>query len=473
MQPIVFPAREVRMPSDFVRTASWIIGAVVLSILHGTLLPGGATAQGGASAVAQPIDHELASGFFAEARELESANPWPVALYGPILFVERSSRYVVANQADSAGVLTPSEPGGVFAGTLPEDVVIANTAVDWLDKRWTMLMWPLPAGYFARRVLLGHEMFHRLAPGLGLGGANPTNEHLDRAEGRLWMRLELRALARALAATGTARRQAIADALAFRSQRHAAHPGSAVGERALELNEGLAEYTGVHVSLPPTGRAGWAVEQIESREVQAAGSGLSRNFAYATGPAYGLLLDDVSLGWPLRADENIDLVTLVARAYEIDAIDGSAMARTAVDAARSRMEAYGGVRLERFERERAAERERVQEAYRARFVDGPVLILPVDEAFNYSFNPNQVFALDGVGQVLSTASVRAGWGSLEVSGDVLMRRSGGNIVAVVVPAPANPETHPLTGDGWTLTLHDGWGIVPGERTGDFVVQEAG
>lgn len=473
MKPILFPAREVRTTSDFVRTGSWITGAVLLAVLCPTLLHGGAIAQGRASAAPQPIDHELASGFFAEGRELESANPWPVALYGPILFVERSSRYVVANQADSAGVLSPTEPGGVFAGTLPEDVVIANTAVDWSGERWTMLIWPLPTGYFTSRVLLGHEMFHRLAPTLGLAGANPTNEHLDSAEARLWVRLELRALARALAGTGTARRDALADALAFRWQRHAAHPGSADEERALELNEGLAEYTGVHVSLPPTGRAGWAVERIESREVQAEGGGLSRNFAYATGLAYGLLLDDVSPGWPLRADENIDLAALVARAYEIGTIDGSAAARTDVDAARSRMEAYGGARLERFERERAAERERLQEAYRARFVDGPVLILPVDEAFNYSFDPNRVFALDGVGQVLSTAMVRAEWGSLEVSGDVLMRRSGGNIVAVVVPAPANPDTRPVTGDGWTLTLRDGWEIVPGERTGDLVVNEAG
>lgn len=467
MRPDFFTRRDVRMASDSAFAISWGATALAFLLLHAALPPVGATAQEAAADAEPPIDHETAADFFDEARGLESANPWPGTLYGPILFVEPSSRYVVANEADAAGVLGPDEPGGVVAGTLPEDVAIANTAVDWSGKRWTMLVWPLPAGYFARRALLGHEMFHRLAPELDLAGANPANEHLDSAEGRLWLRLELRSLARALAATGTARRTALADALAFRSRRQAAFPAGAEEERALELNEGLAEYTGVRVSLPAAARAGWAVERIESREVQAARGGLSRNFAYATGPAYGLLLDGASPGWPLEVDERTDLAALAARAHGIDAAGEAAEAPAA--GASSRMEAYDGVRLERFEQDRAAERERLQEEYRTRFVDGPVLTLPVDEAFNYSFDPNAVSALDGVGQVLSSSVVRAGWGSLEVSGGVLMRRSGGSIVAVVVPAPADPDTRPVTGDGWTLTLREGWVVVPGERTGDYVV----
>lgn len=471
MQFLFFPVEKVRSLSDFVRAASWIAVALTLHMLDAALLPASANAQEGAPAAVQPIDHELASEFFAEARGLEAANPWPAALYGPILFVEPSSRYVVANQADSAGALSRDEASGVFAGTLPEDVAVANTAVEWSGKRWTMLMWPLPAGYFARRALLGHEMFHRLAPELGLAGTNPVNEHLDSAGGRLWLRLELRALARALAGTGPARREALADALAFRARRLATHPESAAEERALELNEGLAEYTGVHVSLPPTARAGWAVEHIESREVQAAAGDVSRSFAYAIGPAYGLLLDDATPGWPLEADQGTDLAALTAHSYGIDMPGATAQAQ-ATDA-RSRMEAYDGIRLERFERARAAERERLQEEYRTRFVEGPVLTLPVDEAFKYSFNPNAVSTLDGVGQVLSGAIVQAGWGRLEVSGDVLLQRSDRGIVAVVIPAPAAPDTRPATGDGWTLTLHEGWDIVPGERTGDFVVREVG
>ncbi len=62
-------------------------------------------------------------------------------LYGPMLFVQPESRAVVANEADASGLL--QKQGDVYAGVLPKDVMIANTAVDWAGKRWTMVMWPL------------------------------------------------------------------------------------------------------------------------------------------------------------------------------------------------------------------------------------------------------------------------------------------------------------------------------------------
>ena len=49
---------------------------------------------------------------------------WGRPLYGPMIFVDPQTRFAVANQADGNGVL--QENRGVFAGTLPNDVVIAN-----------------------------------------------------------------------------------------------------------------------------------------------------------------------------------------------------------------------------------------------------------------------------------------------------------------------------------------------------------
>src|SRR6188508_596039 len=69
------------------------------------------------------------------------------------------------------------------------------------------------------------------------------NAHLDSLEGRYWMRLEWRALARALDASGAARLTAIADALAFRAARQQRFPNAAVDEHADEIIEGIATYT--------------------------------------------------------------------------------------------------------------------------------------------------------------------------------------------------------------------------------------
>jgi hypothetical protein len=41
---------------------------------------------------------------------------------------------------------------------------------------------------------------------------------------------------------------------------------------------------------------------------------------------------------------------------------------------------------------------------------------------------------------------------------------------VVVPAPRDPTTRPLTGHGWTLKLNAGWELHAGKRTGDYIVK---
>ncbi len=414
------------------------------------------------AARADPIPLERARTIFDEARELGPSSPWPGRLAGPLLVVEAVTRRVVANEPDEEGHLTPSD--GVWVGTLPHGEAIANTAIDWSGTRWTMLRWPLPVGHHERRRLLAHELFHRLGPEIGLPMASPMNAHLDSETGRLWIRLELRALARALATVGEERLAAIADALAFRARRHDAHPGAAAEERALELNEGLAEYTGIRVAIPERARAGWAVKSIEGYDARAGSEPMTRSFAYATGPAYGLLLDDAAPGWHERVDASTDLPAVLAGALALDP--------TPTEDLDDRLASYDGVPLREDERERAEQHARTQAAYVARYVDGPTLTLPVDEAFGYGFDPNGVSIFDGVGQVLTTAEVRGGWGTLTVSsGGVLLERSSLGVTAVVVPAPTStdPEIH---GDGWSLSLADGWVLVPGEAEGDGVVTAA-
>ena len=76
------------------------------------------------------------------------------------------------------------------------------------------------------------------------GGGGTANEHLDAVDGRYWLRLECRALARALRESGELRAAAVRDALAFRQARRTLYPANVESERALEITEGVASYTG-------------------------------------------------------------------------------------------------------------------------------------------------------------------------------------------------------------------------------------
>lgn len=446
------PARRRVRPAGGMAT-----GALLFLTLLVPGLPVGAAGQ------ESPIDVERAKVFFEEAEALGRAggDVWGVDLAGPLLFVQMSTRHTVANVPDTLGVLEPRS--GVWVGELPASVGVANTAVEWGGRRWTMLVWPLPYGRLSRGRLLAHEMFHRVQPELGFSGRDPTNPHLDSEEGRLLLRLEWRALQAALADSGAARRAAVADAADFRARRHAAFPAGASEERDLELNEGLAEYTGVRLAIPVNARAGWVVSQLGRDDARASSAPLGRSFAYSTGAAIGLLLDATGEDWRSRVDDATSLGALLAEAYEI-----------APDATRriaDRWAPYDGARLaeeERVRRRRIAERDA---RFQARFVSGPTLTLPTP-GIRYTFNPGDAepFGVDGT--VYGTTEVRDAWGLLRVeSGGALLVREAGRIARVVVPAPADSGADPLRGDGWTLELADGWTLTEGARPGDFVLVE--
>ncbi|MGH7481931.1 MAG: hypothetical protein ACRELV_07225 [Longimicrobiales bacterium] len=409
-----------------------------------------------AQALGQGIDRELARAYFAEAETLGEAGSelWGAPLYGPLLFVDRGTREVVANIADPRGALAPAD--GVHVGTWPDSLAIYNGAVAFAGRTWTMLAWPLPEGRYERRRLLGHELFHRLQVELGIPAPNPGNAHLDGEAGRAWLRLEWRALQDALARAGDARREAVRDALLFRARRHELFPAGASDERALELNEGLAEYTGVRVAIPGNARPGWVVRQLDDHDARAARTSIVRSFAYASGPAYGVLLDGASGTWRHTIFEVGDLGRALAQAYRIQA-----MGAGSGDLPRRRALLYGGERLFAEEAEREARRAAQQARFRERFVTGPTLILPASEDVSYSFDPNAVAPFDEGGTVYLTTTVRDEWGTLTVTaGGALIVSEAGRVARIVVPAPADEASRPLRGEGWELVLAEGWEVRP-------------
>lgn len=412
------------------------------------------------AALAQsPIDYAKAHQALTEQHDLcmaDNGQLWHHTLCGAILFVDPDTHFAVANQPDKSGTLHAAN--GVYIGQLAKSENIANTSVEWQGTLWTELMWPVPEDQTARDVLLMHESFHHLQKELDLFKNQPPNNHLDTLEGRYWFRLELRALAAALRATGPQREEAVRDALTFRQRRLQIFPDAATAEFTLESNEGLAEYTGVKTGLrDPQAQLAYALKDLERGEGKPS---YVRSFAYATGPAYGLLLDAAGKSWHDEALKQTPITTLLAETVSrFEVTEASAQ-----QAAKK----YDAASLWKEETARADEKRKREQTFRAQLIDGPVLRLAFTPHMSLSFDPNKLFPFADYGTVYPQLRISDDWGILEVTDGGLALVSP-KWDSVTVPAPKNITGFPLQGPGYTLNLNPGYTLKKGTRLGDLTV----
>src|SRR5437773_2808687 len=190
----------------------------------------------GPPALAQ-VDQQRAAEFFKEARALcerDGGHLWGVSICMPIVIGDARTQTFATNQPP------PNAPR-------PKLIGILMGPIQWGDSMWAALSWDVVANQppRVRNAMFLHESFHIVQMRLGLGVGTVSAEHLDIVDGRYWMRLEWRALARALRESGEARAAAVRHALAFRQARHTRFPDMVEIERALDIGEGLASYTGM------------------------------------------------------------------------------------------------------------------------------------------------------------------------------------------------------------------------------------
>ena len=410
------------------------------------------------------IDKTLAYQYFQEALTISSKDNallWGEKLYGPMLFVNPKNRVIVANQQDKEGYL--KREGNIYLGKLPKKENIANTAFTWAGYKWTMITWPLPENEFERANLMMHELFHRIQDKIGFPAKNPINNHLDEKDGRILIQLEWQALKQALNKTGEKQITDIKSALLFREYRRKIYPNAHSLESALELNEGLAEYTGVKLS----GRDETAIRIHLSQKVDDAKNlpTFVRSFAYISGPIYGILLDQTRVDWRKNLSKSIDLADMLASVYQIE------IPQNLEKEVESLSKFYDGDEIKKHEDERERERQKRIENYRKKFVEGPIVIIPLRN-MNVQFDPRNLQPLDNLGTVYPNIRISDNWGILTVINGALMSSNWTNIYVSALNIPLEIiDTNHIKGDGWKLELNEGWKLVPSERKGDYLLKE--
>ena len=400
---------------------------------------------GHAPPAAAQVDQQRAQEWFKEVQavcEREGLRLWGMSLCAPMVIADPRTQTIATSQP------APEGPRRFLVGV--------NAPIEWGGVTWGAYSWDtlVNAPPRARKAILLHELFHGVVQRkLGLAASEMLNEHLDVLDGRYWLRLECRALARALQESGAQRTSAVRDALAFRQARRMLYEGSAEKERALEINEGIASYTGTAAAADSASDAvAGALEALAGAET---GESFVRTFAYFTGPAYGLLLDASSPAWRQRIRNTDDFAALLAGAFAV---------QPATDAAASAAR-YGGAEIRAAEERRERGRQERLAELRRQFVDGPVLV--IRGGGGGTSNSMGAVVIPDVGTIFfGPYRFNTESGTLEAEKGVLLESQGS---VRRIPVPVRRDDTTLGGDGWTFTVKPGWVIREGPRRGDYEV----
>jgi len=236
-------------------------------------------------------------------------------------------------------------------------------------------------------------------------------------------------------------------------------------EIALEMLEGLAEYTGRRLcGLPEEQLPAMLIEHIEHG---LALPNFVRTFPYYSGPAWGFLLDLEAVPWRRRLEPGTDLAGLWAEAVGLELPDPSELEAQAAQ----RAQVYGFAELDRPERAREEERLARLDRHRRLLVREPHLRLPLAGGrFNISFDPRRITALDDLGSVYGQLRVVSDWGELDVDGAPALLLKDWTELRLPWPSERTPQR--LAGEGWALRLSAGWGVKPAEEDGSLLLTES-
>jgi hypothetical protein len=388
--------------------------------------------------------HEL-----KETLDNEDGKLWNYKLNGPVLLINRETHTIIANELDVKGELI--KHGDYYVGLFPENMTIANSAVDWDGKRWTMVAFPLPESKEERLRVLIHESFHRIQPFIGFDSLNEVqNAHLDAKEGRIYLKLELEALKEAL--NSEKPENHIKNALYFRQYRHQLFPDAKISENSLEINEGIAEYTGTILS----GRSKYELQKYYVSIIDKFYKfpTFVRSFAYFTIPIYGYFMQQSNDKWNLKINNKTNLTDFILGFYNLK------HSKLSQEEIMQIGKFYNIDSIIEFEQNRELRRLVQIKKFKAQFLGDSIIKIRL-ENMNIGFNPDNLMPLDTFGTVYPNLKITDNWGILEVDSCGALVSSDYKYVTISYPEIITDTL--IRGEGWKLKLNKYWRLEKENR----------
>ncbi|NMC38009.1 MAG: hypothetical protein GYA41_06775 [Bacteroidales bacterium] len=395
------------------------------------------------------LTHDKAAAYFKKVEEIcnrDNGKLWGNNLYGPMMFVDRTSRQIIANQPDKDGNLKLKD--GVYIGNYPREKIINNTAMEFGGTLFGIA--PLPPQEDEYRIVTRaiHCLFHRYQYLNGILPANFNSTNMDEREARIWLKLEWKALRKAINSEGEDKLIAIRDALIFRGTNQMAFPGYVDEGNRFETYEGLASFT--YTLLPSESMEAFKRRLFESLDRIYSFQSYSQSYGSILGALYATLLYQKGFDFKNILNDKEDLGLLVMKEYDIE------LPEVCRDVAGSLSISYNLDEIYREEEKRLQDiKERLYKQISI-FNEKPVVFFDLESPY-FDFEPEDVHSLDTLGTLYSHIRVSDNWGKLTVNRHGCLISDNYKQLRITAKGLKIDRNH-VYGEGWQMILNETWVI---------------
>lgn len=397
---------------------------------------------------------EKASQYFKDIEDIcnrDDGKLWGKNLYGPIMFVDRVSRRILTNQPDNADLL--KEKNFVYTSLYPKELMINNSPIKFGEKIFSMVPLPFEEDEYRIKTRAIHSLFHRFQDDKGISSSGYNTGNMDEKEARLWIKLEWKALRKAINSDGELRQLAIRDALIFRGSNRELYPKYENDENRFETYEGLATFT--YTMLCTTSREEFKTRLFENLDRIYAMQSYSRSYGFIHGALYATLLYDKGFDMKIISANNFDIGNAVKELYNIE------LPSICRDVAGSLAVNYDIDVINKEEEKRLSDIKESIHKQISLFTEKPVVFLELWSPY-FDFEPEDIHSLDTLGTLYNSMRVSDNWGKLTVDKGGCLISNSFKLIRITAKGFKIDKNH-ISGEGWHLILNSNWELVPVEQ----------
>jgi hypothetical protein len=393
---------------------------------------------------------EKASQYFKKIEDIcakDNGKLWGKNLYGPLMFIDRASRNIFANQPDKEGLL--KEKDGIYTGSYPRELLVNNAPVTYGGVLFAMVSLPYEEDDYRIKTRALRSLFHRFQNLEGITSSSYNTDNMDEKEARLWIKLEWKALQRAINADGEERQIAIRDALIFKGSNRELYHKYADDENRFETYEGLATFTySLLCSDSPEETKARLFENLDRIYSM---QSYSRSYGFIHGALYAYLLYDKGFDFSIVRTDSFNLGNAVKELYNIE------LPAVCRDVAGSLALNYDIEAINKEEEKRLSDiKERIHKQI-STFTERPVVFLELESPY-FDFEPEDINPLDTLGTLYNSIRVSDNWGKLTVENIGCLVSNNYTYLRITSRGLKENRNH-ISGEGWELILNDDWELV--------------